>query len=342
MEQFNWYCHEFKIIRVNFQWNSQVSFIPGSGPASTDSWEGKYLKSPFFSSKETPGCQWKLTLIEENRRVIVGADYYKNQTRVNIDDPVLVKISLLNTSREKIYKHTRPSQKHLNYVKFDFISIENLIKSNCQQSDGSFTFGCKIFCQVKKESDPSQVVPRNRALGADLEGLLGGGQYSDVNFEIGCRQFPAHKNILASRSPAFATMFQFSFQQQLISDRVVVEDIEPDVFDEVLRFIYSGRLIPTETMRKMTGGLYAAAEKYQLDELNSQCESHCVRHMSPENCFHLLLHGDLLNPAEHMMEMARFFRRFSSEVMATDGWKKLKQENPILLCNIQEMLFRHV
>jgi speckle-type POZ protein len=69
---------------------------------------------------------------------------------------------------------------------------------------------------VKKESDPSQVVPRSRALGADLEGLLEGGQYSDVNFEIGGGKFPAHKNILASRSRAFATMFQFPFQQQLI------------------------------------------------------------------------------------------------------------------------------
>ena len=28
--------------------------------------------------------------------------------------------------------------------------------------------------------------------------------------------------------------------------------------------------------------------------------------------------------------------------MATDGWKKLKQENPVLLCKIKEMLFRHL
>lgn len=83
---------------------------------------------------------------------------------------------------------------------------------------------------------------------------------------------------------------------------IVVEDIKPDVFEEVLRFIYTIRLIPTATMQKMRAGLYAALDKYQLDGLKSQCEYHCIRHMNPENCCELLLYADLLNPAEHMTE----------------------------------------
>jgi len=82
-----------------------------------------------------------------------------------------------STSLGSLKKHAKlyasndksSSQNNLNYVQFDFISIEDIIKSDCEQSDGSFTFCCKIFCQVKK--DKHHAVPRSRPrdLAADLE-----------------------------------------------------------------------------------------------------------------------------------------------------------------------------
>jgi speckle-type POZ protein len=93
-------------------------------------------------------------------------------------------------------------------------------------------------------------------------------------------------------------------------------------------------------METMATGLFIAAVKYLLDDLKMKCENYLVLHMSPENCVVLLLHGDLLrNPAEPLKEAAKYLRRFPEEVMATDGWKKIKQENPVLLCDIQQFAF---
>jgi hypothetical protein len=60
--------------------------------------------------------------------------------------------------------------------------------------------------------------------------------------------------------------------------------------------------------------------------------------MSPENCVFLLLHGDLRNPTKPLKEAAKFFRLLPSQVMATDGWKKIEEENLRLLCQIQKFL----
>ena len=117
-----------------------------------------------------------------------------------------------------------------------------------------------------------------------------------------------------------------------------IEDIEPDVFQELLRFIYTGR-VSTATMESMAAGLLIAADKYLLDELKNECENHLLHHMSPDNCVVLLLHGDLLNPAEPLKEAAKVLRRFSHEVMATDVWKKIKQDNTVLFCRIKLFVF---
>jgi speckle-type POZ protein len=163
-------------------------------------------------------------------------------------------------------------------------------------------------------------------------------QFSDVNFNIGGREFPAHKNILAARSQYFAAMFKHPTKEQS-TNQVKIEDIDPEVFDQLLRFIYTGR-VPLDKLETMAAGLFIAADKYLLDELKMKCENYLLSQMSPDNCVILLLHGDLQNPAEYMKKAAKFFRRFPSQVMATDKWKKTKQENSTMLCDIHEFVYR--
>jgi speckle-type POZ protein len=123
------------------------------------------------------------------------------------------------------------------------------------------------------------------------------------------------------------------------TNKIKMEDIEPDVFQELLHFIYTGR-VSKATMELMAAGLFIAADKYLLGELKKKCENYLIHHMSPNNCVVLLLHDDdLFNTAEPLKEAAKFLRRFPNEVMATDEWKKMKQENPVLLCDIQQSVF---
>ncbi len=110
---------------------------------------------------------------------------------------------------------------------------------------------------------------------------------SDVTFNIRGHKFAAqHKIILAMRSPVFGAMFQHP-TKEVQTGEVEVEDVDPDVFQEVLRYLYTG-LTRSTAMDVMAPGLLAAADKYLLDHLKTHCETHLIRQMSVKNCLDLL------------------------------------------------------
>jgi speckle-type POZ protein len=215
--------------------------------------------------------------------------------------------------------------------------------NTCQQADGSYTFICKILSHLRKGLETSHplgiAINCLNGLSAHFQGLFDSMQLSDVIFNIEDRQFPAHKLILAARSEVFAAMFQHPTKENL-TNQITIQDIEPEVFHELLRFIYTGR-VSLEKMDSLAAGLFIAADKYLVDELKRKCENYLLHHMSPDICIELLLRSNLLNPMEYVKEAAKFFRRYTIEVMATNRWKRSKLENPIALVEIQEFVYGH-
>jgi speckle-type POZ protein len=251
-------------------------------------------------------------------------------------------MSILDRYGRKVLQQMLPSAISC-FVRFE-LSKEILIKSECQQVDGSYTFCCKIFTHVKIAHVSSAALPVlaidcSSRLIAFLENLFDNMQFSDVNFNIGGREFPAHKVILSTRSQYFAAMFEHPTKENS-TNQVNIEDIEPDVFQELLRFIYTGR-VPLEKLETMAAALFISADRYLLEELKLKCENYLLHHMSPDNCVVLLIHGDLLNPTEPLKEAVKFFRCLPSQVMATNGWEKLEEENLRLLCHIQKFLLSY-
>jgi speckle-type POZ protein len=336
-ELFNLIRPGYELVTVELEWNVQVPYL------QTTDGMGQHLESILSSPQETPNSKWRL-YVQDGKKLRILTCHFNSTGRgwVNFVEPVLVKMSILNNRRKKVFQQTGSSAPTTYYVDFN-LSKEEIIKSKCQQSDGSLTFYCKILTHVKQKTEPSAdpsslAIDCSSELITHLDGLFNNMQFSDVNFKIGGREFPAHKVILSARSQYFAAMFQHPMKEQS-TNQVKIEDIEPEVFDQLLRFIYTGR-VPLDKLQTMAAGLLIAADKYLMDELKMKCENYLLSHMSSDNCVILLLHGDLQNPNEHLKEAAKFFRRNPSQVMATDGWKKMKQENTAMLCDIYEFVYR--
>jgi speckle-type POZ protein len=336
-EVFNWIRPGYELVTVKFEWNVQVPFPH----------DYEMFKSPLFSPQETPNSKWKLGVVGANKNIGIHIKHYNSTGEyVKLFEPIVVKMSILDRIGRKVFQKMVPFSPDSSDVNFR-LSKESLMKSECQQAGGSYTFCCKIFTHVKQEITPtgnqcnhsdvsSYAINCLNELSNHLGELFNSMPLSDVTFNIGGYDFPAHKNILSARSEVFAAMFQHPSKENL-TNQIKIEDIEPDVFQELLRFIYTGR-VQVDKLEVMAAGLFIAADKYFLDQLKMTCENHLLHHMSPENCVVLLTTGDLQNPTELLKEAAKFFRRLPSQVMATERWEKMEEENPRLLCQIHKFL----
>ena len=66
-----------------------------------------------------------------------------------------------------------------------------------------------------------------------------------------------------ARSQVFAAMFEHDMEEAK-HNRVEVKDVDSEVMDQMLRFIYTGK---APDLERMAAELLAAADKYALDRL---------------------------------------------------------------------------
>ncbi|XP_046455346.1 speckle-type POZ protein-like [Daphnia pulex] len=324
-----WCQTQNEVVQLKFEWTiHQLAFLK-----TFEKW-GDYYSSQFFHEK-TPESKWTLRLSDEGANIKISLEMpYPNQ----LANPVRVKIAISNRKREQIFPQQQclPQYTKLPCCVFQ-IAKKSLVESRCFVN-GKLTIYCEIESFVLKNpvlSGKSSTVANldekpfgnSDQLVAQLTGLFGDLKFSDIAFNVRGRQFKAHKSILASRSKFFTAMFEHPTQENL-TNQVEVEDVEPDVFNEILRFIYTGK-VSESTMENMPFEIFAVADKYLLDQLKIECETHIIHRMSVENCLELLLNTHEHHPAFHLRQYAvEFFRNFSSEVMATRDWEKAKKDNP--------------
>ena len=91
---------------------------------------------------------------------------------------------------------------------------------------------------VKSQPIISEKVGNN--LVKDFESLLERSDFSDLKIDVKGTEFMAHKCVLSVRSPVFAAMFASDMKEKL-ENRVEINDIDVDVFEQFLRFVYTGR-----------------------------------------------------------------------------------------------------
>ena len=318
VEVSNWFRMGYKFVTDTLDCNvKKVFFSRFFQIKDTSRHLSSFLPSDLFlfSSKEIPDCKWQLRLVECNKsgqlKISLCHCNSAGKSGVNFVEPALVKLSILDRNDGKVFQRMVPSSNLSCFVEF-YLSKEELIQSECQQADGSFSFCCEIFTHVKQLEPVSSADPR-----ADPSGLsndFGGGllvtQIEEFFYYMKCNDVnnvniggSAHqiKNILAARSKVF-------FEENL-TRQAEIEDIEPEVIELLYLFIQTVEInIPA--MGRMAIYLLIAADKYQMNELENESDNYLLLiHMSPNNCLVLRLHGHLQKPMDPMKEVAKLFRR---------------------------------
>jgi len=102
---------------------------------------------------------------------------------------------------------------------------------------------------------------------------------ADVTFVVRNSEFKAHSAVITLASPVFAAMFKQDFEESQ-SKRVVIEDMEPHIFEQLLEFLYKG-----VTFISDSEALFQVADKYQIDVLKEECEDGLIADLRTERCF---------------------------------------------------------
>lgn len=156
--------------------------------------------------------------------------------------------------------------------------------------------------------------------------LINNENFSDIVLYVGNETIYAHKVILASKSPYFNKMFSGTKKESNI-DESKVNDIEPEVFMELLRYIYTGRV---EKLDQLALQIFKAAHFYEMYDLKNICEQVMMKNIAITNAIENLKLADDYDGKEMKEHCIAFILQHFKNVMKSAEIKGLIKSHPHL------------
>jgi speckle-type POZ protein len=187
----------------------------------------------------------------------------------------------------------------------------------------------KCNCQIEEH----QTTIARRQLAQHLATLLNK-KYADFVFKVENVKIPAHKAILAARSPVFDAMFQHNMKEKKMNETVIT-DVTPAAFKALLRFIYTGHC----QVGLLAEQLFMAADKYDIEDLKQMCAKELRKKLTVDNAVRLLVLSDLHRANDLKDGAIRFINKNAAAVMKTPSWINFPKSHPNLLFELYSKLF---
>lgn len=161
-------------------------------------------------------------------------------------------------------------------------------------------------------------------LDKDLWRMYSEKKFCDVTLKSSSgKEFPAHKSILSARSTVFGAMFE---DKTLAT--VDLPDVDSSTLSRMLIFIYGDYSLNLHW--KEACWLYYAAKKYSIEPLQQECLSVLKRELTvPTACKALEVTQVCVNEALKQC-VWDFIQENYDEVIESDEWKSLEENNPKL------------
>ncbi|KAF7000643.1 hypothetical protein CFC21_016505 [Triticum aestivum] len=173
----------------------------------------------------------------------------------------------------------------------------------------------------------------------------------DVTFEVQGEKFPAHKLVLAMRSPVFKVML-YGPMMEKDSSRIVINNMQPLVFKFLLHFIYNNLLpvmgdddlLDGDDKKEVTRHLLMAADRYGMERLKLMCESILCKDLDAESLATTLALANQHICSRLQDACIRFIASSSStkidDVVASRGYNRLKRTCPDTVMEMWEKATR--
>ncbi|XP_043274922.1 speckle-type POZ protein B-like isoform X2 [Venturia canescens] len=112
-----------------------------------------------------------------------------------------------------------------------------------------------------------------------------------------------------------------------------LEDISPDIMQELLRYIYSDRV---DNLDAIANQLLSLAERFQLQGLKEACERNLIESITPENVANLLLMSDEFGCGSLKRASIVYCEEHAMNISKSFAWKVMEHVNPELFNEVCE------
>ncbi|KAK4491284.1 hypothetical protein RD792_002020 [Penstemon davidsonii] len=211
------------------------------------------------------------------------------------------------------------------------LEASQFIKDDC------LTIQCTVGV-VKTSMDAPKTVSLLSDLRKSYEQLLESKEGSDVSFEVEGEIFYAHKLILSIRSPVFKAQF-FGLLKEENTCHIKIEEMHAPVFKALLQFIYCD-VIPDLNSKCvdtiMTQHLLAAADRYGIQTLRSDCEARLCENIDINTVAASLALAEQYGCFQLKSRCLEFIGlpKNLEAVIQTDGFNNLKESCPAVIFDL--------
>ncbi|CAL5005182.1 unnamed protein product [Urochloa decumbens] len=217
-------------------------------------------------------------------------------------------------------------------------SFSHRVQRNDLEMACSTTGFVRLLCGVIVVSESFMPMPPPD-IGNHFGRLLDSGVGTDVSLIVGGEQFPAHRAVLAARSPVFQAEL-FGSMEDATMPSITVQEIEPAAFKVMLQFVYTDSL-PEElgdSPTDMLQHLLAAADRFALDRLKLICSLKLIEYFSVDTVSSFLVCAETYNCPELKNKCLDFFavEKNFKEAVFTDGFLILLQKFPSLAAELRK------
>lgn len=244
-------------------------------------------------------------------------------------------LSILNEKKEKY--GTRDSKKQIFTKKTGGWGYHEFLKRDIllDAKNGLLPENnLRILCELNVVENPvnnTKILMNREAklteLSNDLSNLLATSDMSDVVISVGEKSFKVHRIILAARSPVFGAMFKHDLAEN-ITNTINITDIEPDVIEQVIHYLYSGRCSRIE---ELAADILPVADKYDLKGLKELCEEFLRSNITAENVVRYLILADMHTAKVLKVEAIEYISKNSKDVLKSLSWKTVTVSHPSIV-----------
>jgi hypothetical protein len=190
--------------------------------------------------------------------------------------------------------------------------------------DGNLTI--EVDIQVYRDESPFWE-PKNELHLDMMKFLESANQSGDVKFQVGSKEFSAHRQILQARVPELAALAEDCSPDTLIP----IQDIKPSTFRSLLQFVYANDVPQPEELKNEARELLDVANRFGCKGLKLLAEAElAVSGLSVDTAADLVLLADARNCALLKESAMDFFAANPTSVMSSSGWHTVEESLPLM------------